>query len=231
MPYKSYSRAKLCDDHEKTSYHREAHTSALAFLSIMTGQSDSIKQQVGQSKAKLKSKKQRLHAVVKSLIVCAKQGIALRAHRNEEASELVSQPLTTIDRKKQQIVLGDKNPGNFLHLMKFREDSGDQTIQDIAKCSSYTSPRVQNSLLQLISEQMLGQVVSRMGNGFFTVIADETSDVSNKEQLCLALRYIHVDVLDVPKVEERFIKFVTMPSVTGEQSNKQNFVTMLFRVS
>ena len=46
---------------------------------------------------------------------------------------------------------------------------------------------------------------------YYSVIADEVTDVANKEQLSLCLRYVHNE-----HVKEVFIDFVEVERITGQ---------------
>ena len=64
-------------------------------------------------------------------------------------------------------------------------------LDTAARNATYTSADVQNQLLAIIGDHIQGQILSRVAKAvFFTVIADEVTDISNKEQLSIVLRYI-----------------------------------------
>lgn len=60
----------------------------------------------------------------------------------------------------------------------------------------------------------------------FSVLADETSDISNKEQLTICVRYVH---LEQKKIREDFLQFVKVNDVYGKalaQTILQNLENM-----
>ena len=66
----------------------------------------------------------------------------------------------------------------------------------------YTSPEIQNELLEAMVLGMMQQISANIQNAtFFTIIAEETADVSNKEQLVI---YIWL-VDDCFVIQEDFI--------------------------
>ena len=67
-------------------------------------------------------------------------------------------------------------------------------------------------MLSIVADQVRSTLISRVGAGF-TVIADETRDASNREQLCVAVRYL---CAQTHAIEERFIAFISVPSVRGK---------------
>lgn len=59
----------------------------------------------------------------------------------------------------------------------------------------YLSPDVQNELIHIMGNQVLRNIVSNIRKGkHYCIMADETSDVSNKEQMCLVLRWVNLRV-------------------------------------
>ena len=72
----------------------------------------------------LLKKQSRILAVIKSIAFCGRQCIALRGHHLEVDT---SGSGNTLVRRRQgaDILVGDKNTGNLLSLLKFRRESGD----------------------------------------------------------------------------------------------------------
>lgn len=133
--------------------------------------------------------------------------MALRGHRDESTALLPPSD----DRN---IIRGDVNRGNFLQLLSLQRDSGDSNIDIyVNKRSKYTAPTVQNELLQLIADQLNASILRDIQSGkYFSVIADETTDISNTEQLCVALRYFDTET---GKTEEKFLEFIPVHSIRG----------------
>ena len=62
------------------------------------------------------------------------------------------------------------------------------------RCYTYTSPVIQNQIIDVLEDRIRSEIIRRVQKGkWFTMIADEVTDVSNKEQLSLVLRYIDPD--------------------------------------
>ena len=216
-PFTSYSKIKLVADHEASEYHRDAQITASNFLGVAQGKNPSITTMVTQTVKDEKERKLQLSFIIKSLVICAKQGLPLRGHREAISLKDLQKPMTVM-RQGKEIIPGDENLGNFLQQVRFRNDAGDSALQEIVnQRSRYVSPSIQNELLDLISNQITANIVHDIGSSAFTVIADETTDCSNKEQLCLAIRYLKVvDEYCAPTVEEKFMKFVVAESLTGK---------------
>ena len=56
---------------------------------------------------------------------------------------------------------------------------------------TYISNTIQNQIISILADQVSHSIISRVKAAkWFSVIADEVTDVSNKEQLSIALRYV-----------------------------------------
>nr|CAI5870176.1 unnamed protein product [Callosobruchus analis] len=84
--------------------------------------------------------------------------------------------------------------GVLLDLLKLRIDSGDNKLKShFEKCrrnAIYTSPRIQNELINLCGEVIQENVISEVWKTMaYSILADETADVSGKEQLSIGVRF------------------------------------------
>ena len=71
---------------------------------------------------------------------------------------------------------------------------------------------VQNEILAIVSKFVLDHIVGQIkAAGAFSVIADETSDISNLEQASLYIRFVHEG-----EICEKFIGFMETASTTGQ---------------
>lgn len=65
----------------------------------------------------------------------------------------------------------------------------------LRKKHKYMSPMVQNSLMDLMSQQIVRKIIKDVNEGkFYCIMVDETADISNKEQMVLCLRLDHLFV-------------------------------------
>ena len=59
------------------------------------------------------------------------------------------------------------------------------------KTNKYTSNHIQNELVEIMSLEVLRSVVKKIQNAnFYSIMADETADISNIEQLSFGVRYV-----------------------------------------
>lgn len=92
--------------------------------------------------------------------------------------------------------------GNFLALLAFRVDAGDTVLGDHlssgARNAMYTSSTIQNQIIDILADQVRQKIVDNVKRArWYSVIADEVTDVSNKGQLSLSVRHVDVDTLEV----------------------------------
>ena len=74
-----------------------------------------------------------------------------------------------------------------------------------ARNATYTSSVIQNQLVDVLCHQIRQKILDKVKRAtWYTVIADEVTDISNKEQLSLVLRYVDPDT---NQVQEDLISF------------------------
>ncbi|CAF3828199.1 unnamed protein product [Rotaria sordida] len=106
--------------------------------------------------------------------------------------------------------------GNFRSLLRFRIDAGDSTLAShlstASKAATYISKTTQNELIEICGNFIREHIINEIKHAkFFTVIGDETTNVSDIEQFTFCLRYVFED-----KVQEKFISFLPAEDRTGE---------------
>ena len=127
-------------------------------------------------------------------MLCGKQGLALRGHRDDKIS------WTDDD--------AHSNEGNFVELVRFRCNvhfmgtyQGAEQGQDL----------FQNELVEVIGECICNDIIAKVKQAkFYLVIADEVTDMANKEELSLSLRFV-----DDGTVKGVFVDFVEVERITG----------------
>ena len=111
-----------------------------------------------------------------------------------------------------------KNRGNFLALLDFRAEGGDEIIakhlRECARNATCTSATIQNDIIAITMEYLRNQIISEIPEHapFFTILADETTDVSNTGQLCISIRFVD----ETCSIHEEFLGFVSLARTTGE---------------
>ncbi|XP_071480941.1 zinc finger MYM-type protein 1-like [Diadema antillarum] len=126
--------------------------------------------------------------IIENIQFLARQGLALQGHEDEES--------------------------NFIQLYHLRAKGNPKMLEWLQKkTNKYVSHDVQNEILEAMALQVLRDVASSIRNGlFFTILADECSDVANKEQLTICIRWIDLSL----EPHEDFIGFYEIPSIKAD---------------
>ena len=72
----------------------------------------------------------------------------------------------------------------MLSLIGSTADDNGMFTDRMNRKTTWTSPTVQEEMIQLMTNSVIRNAIKKVkGNGFYALMADETSDICNKEQL------------------------------------------------
>ena len=132
---------------------------------------------------------------------------ALKKDQEERREMLMKQLRSLRFLLRQGLAHSDTDEGNLYQLMKFQAVSSSQ-LQSWLRDKKYQSPEIVNEQIQLMSKHVLRSLLTYIkAEPFYSIIADETTDVSGKEQLAISLRWvtssyeIHEDLIGLVYVE------------------------------
>ncbi|KAK9079744.1 hypothetical protein SSX86_001417 [Deinandra increscens subsp. villosa] len=134
----------------------------------------------------------RLNATINACRFCLKNALPFRGH----------------DESKTSIC-----KGNFLELMDLIL-SHDKELSELPKAAGnnqYLSPTIQKDIANCFEEEVLNSIFKEVGDDVFSLLVDESSDVSKKEQMAIVLRYVDTHGL----VKERFVGLVHVMETTS----------------
>ncbi|XP_023241936.1 52 kDa repressor of the inhibitor of the protein kinase-like [Centruroides sculpturatus] len=82
----------------------------------------------------------------------------------------------------------------FEDLVKFKIDTGDHTLKEhiekSAKNTTYMSPQIQNERIGLCGNVIRDNITTDKKKACaYSILADESSDISGKEQLSIGVRF------------------------------------------
>jgi len=129
------------------------------------------------------------------------------------------------------------NDGNFRALLRMRILCEDKNliyhIENQALNATFISPMIKNNFINICGKIIQDQLVSKINQAkCFSVLVDETTDVSRVEQLSLYVRYLDNN-LNIEKNEinnyvlkENFLQFVPVNSTTGQNMATVILVTL-----
>ncbi|CAN7988762.1 unnamed protein product, partial [Ixodes hexagonus] len=160
-------------------------------------ENDVANQLCSQRLQQVKENRHRLVPIVESIIFSGRQNIPLRGHRDDD---------TLLQRANDGS--STSNEGNFRELLRFRVSSGDTALQEhllsASSTATYISKTTQNELIECCEEEILTILMQWVHEaGIYSLMFDETTDMSHASQLSLVLRYVHKN-----KVREDFVQFV-----------------------
>jgi hypothetical protein len=86
-----------------------------------------------------------------------------------------------------------KNRGNFIELVKllaeFNSEIVNVVLENAPLNAKYTSPDIQKEILSIIAMKIRKHIRDEVGNAKFSILVDETCDVSKREQMALVLKF------------------------------------------
>ncbi|XP_050066583.1 52 kDa repressor of the inhibitor of the protein kinase-like [Aphis gossypii] len=144
-----------------------------------------------------------LKPIIQTIRLCRRQPIALRGHADSGRIE-INEPT--------------ENDGHFRCLLRFKANNGDIVLKEHLEMSDlnamYTSPQIQNEIITIFGELIQSEIVKQISkSSFFSVLADETTDISQIEQFSVSIRYLDEESMIV---RENFSAFIPVQDVTGE---------------
>ena len=175
-------------NHASKDHHRykAAIVKAEEFKRSTSGQQPDVQQRLSKALADwITSNCQTLSSIMKTIVLCGRQNIALRGHRD-----------SALDLERDMD--GSENYGNFVALLNFRVEAGVTVLRGhfstAARNATYTSNTIQNQIVRVLADQVSHCIIEKVKAAkWFTVIADEVTDVSNREQLSIVLPYVECD--------------------------------------
>ena len=117
--------------------------------------------------------------IISSIRFLGRQGLALRGDKKED-------------------------DGNFMQMLNVKAEDDPRLLDWLKKkINKYTSHDIQNEILKLMAVRILRDIASGLHlSPFITIMIDETTDVSNKEQATIVFRSVN-DEFEVFGSDER----------------------------
>ncbi|XP_042467416.1 zinc finger MYM-type protein 1-like [Zingiber officinale] len=136
----------------------------------------------------------RLTASIDCIRFLVRQGLAFRGH-DESTNSL--------------------NHGNFLELLRFladhNEDINRVALDNAPSNLKLTSPDIQKDIIRSIAYLTTNSILGDLGDKLFTILVDEARDISVKEQMAVALRFVD----ERGNIVERFLGLVHVSDTTA----------------
>lgn len=198
--------------HNNNGYHKDNIQRANDFLNTYNHPEKEVINLVNdQRKKQILDNRERLRPIIKTIVFLGQQNIPLRGHRDDG---FINQE----DGGKVDSVI---NQGNFKELLKFRIDAGDHLLKNHLKTTgeraTYISKLTQNEIIECCKLEILHLILLEVKEAkYFSILFDETTDLSNISQMCLIIRYILHG-----KSYERFLTFIDCHSYVYNKRKHQ----------
>lgn len=182
--------------HDSCSTHKQAMSSWNEYT-LNSERHTSVAHRLDSARAQvIKSNRHYIKTIAEVILLCAKQELALRGHKESSKS------LTR---------------GNFLEILSLvahHDPIIKEKLQEGPQNAKYTSPEIQNSLLEVLGGITRDTICNFIREAHvFSLLVDETKDSSKVEQLAIVCRYVDINTATI---HERFLTYVPAPSLTAE---------------
>lgn len=187
--------------HNNNGYHKDNAQKAIDFLNTYDKPKNEVINLLNDQRSKeISENRERLRPIIKTILLLDRQNIPLRGHRDDGSLVCKTEEVDSND----SIV----NQGNFRELLKFRIDAGDHLLNTHLKTTgaraTYISKLTQNEIIECCKQEILDVLLLEIKKAnTFSVLFDETTDISNISQMCLIIRYVLNNI-----IYEQFLSFI-----------------------
>ena len=184
LPFRIWSNGprKFRDHWQKSPRHRTATAAIRCFRQEVANKSKAIDVQLNKIvDSQIKENREKLIPIIGAIILCGRQNIALRGHRDDA----------------QRYNSDKHNPGNLQEILKFLELYGNNSVfeehmANAPRSATYRSKTTQNEILAICGEIITSKLsLDIKESKYFSILADEAADVNNVEQMPLVVRYVN----------------------------------------
>ncbi|CAH0558722.1 unnamed protein product [Brassicogethes aeneus] len=181
-------------NHSSSAWHKDSAIRAKNFIDVLSNKKPDILSLIDEGRKIFWKIGKKILPIIKTIVFCGTHDMPLRE--------------------------SNKNSGNFTDLLKFRIDAGDNTLEshlcNAAGNSKYTSHRIQNEIISLSGQKILTNIVEEANSyKYFSVMADETADISGHEQLSIGIRYVY-EKNNKFTVKEEFLGFIKLEKLNAD---------------
>ena len=196
---------EVCDLHVARDEHKDAMAVCDAFVEMMSGKQESVLIQLREgARETIQNNRKKLCSITEIIVLCGRRNIPLHGHRDSGTDMEGVQAAST-------------NHGNFCALLNFRISAGDAILRDHLQSAArnviYTSHDIQNQLISILGDH--NAIFRKVRSSLcYTLIAEEVTDCSNKEQLCIVIRYVEPEAATIREDRITFLEYDS--GITGK---------------
>ncbi|XP_030762677.1 zinc finger MYM-type protein 1-like [Sitophilus oryzae] len=176
---------EFAESHTSSQWHKSAATAAKPFDENLPVDV----QLISAHKSVIEANKKILASIVSTVIFCGTHDLTLRGKELHE--------------------------GVFEDLIKLKIEAGAQNLKTHlekgAKNAAYLSPQIQNEIIDLCGEVIREDIIVDIKKACaYSILADESSDISGKEQLSIGTRFFDEEHM---MIREEFLGFVELSAM------------------
>ena len=169
-------------NYESSSFHKEAVMVMVTLPSTTPDVGELLSKQHATEK---QNNRHCLFEIIQCIRFLCRQGLALRGDDDDQ----------------------DGNLKQLIHMKAYSDTMLKNWL--VKKDNVYTSPEIQNEIIQTMSLQVLREIIAELQSSpFLTIMIDETTDSSNMEQVTLVIRHVTEEL----QVHEEFLGFYAVDS-------------------
>lgn len=181
--------------HHMSNDHKTSHAMWTSYLDMKKAGYVSVASLINDGHLKLvKENRNFIKSIGRVLLYTAVQGIAQRGDNEGESS---------------------LNRGNFVELLNLMENFNDEfksKRRSLPNNAKYTSPQIQNEMLSIFNDMIQAIISDELQKSqYFSIIVDETKDISKIEQISVVIRYFLNGV-----IYERFMGYRAAKSLCAK---------------
>ncbi|KAM4772387.1 LOW QUALITY PROTEIN: zinc finger MYM-type protein 1-like [Rhinophrynus dorsalis] len=178
--------------HEKSASHKDSYVRWEDFKKSVSQDTSIMKDLTKAHTREVNENRHYIKTIAQVLLLTAKTKIAQREHRY--SSDYI-------------------NHGNVREILYIiaQKDSIVRKKIEGPRNARYLHPSIQNELLSIMADLVREGIAQSIKGSPFSIMADETKDLSKTEQLSVVIRFFHEQM-----VQERFLKFYRADSLDAE---------------
>ena len=143
-----------------------------------------------------------LKCLIEIIGMMGKQNIAIKGHQEEDSNFMA---MLSVLAKENSVLRG--------HL------------QNAPRISKYTSPHIQNEIVFFTAKQILDGIIDNCKRSvIYALIADESTDLTNKEQISLCMRFVSRKEDGKHFIHEEFLTLIHADKGTNAEELTRKFL-------
>jgi hypothetical protein len=196
LPFNAWKVApvRFREHSEKSELHKTATTQAAMFRSFMEKKTTPVDVMLDDlKKQQIEENRKLIRPIINAIVLCGRQNIPLRGHRDDS-----------------QYYLSDDLNHKSKYGITFPGQSLEEYFESTPKNITYKSKTTQNEIIDICDDLITQKITNEIREAkLFSILADETSDCGNIEQLSIVVRFVDKK----HQIREELLGFV--PCKTG----------------